>query len=127
MNNFSFPNFLKYWLPLIVYCFFIYILSEKGGKITLPPLPFVDKILHILLYSILGFLYSRAHNFQWNKFTFLATVLFAVLYGISDELHQYFVPQRNSSIMDVVADGLGGMFGYFFYNLTRSYQTGYNE
>jgi VanZ family protein len=98
----------------------IFVLSEKGGKIAIPTFPFADKFLHILLYSGLGVLYSRAHNFEWGKYTFLATILFTVTYGMSDEFHQYFVPQRNSSIGDLVADGLGGMVGYFIYNILRS-------
>lgn len=35
----------------------------------------------------------------------------AVLYGVSDEFHQSFVPRRDASIMDVGVDALGAMAG----------------
>ena len=40
-----------------------------------------------------------------------APVLFASLYGISDEVHQLFVPGRTFSIQDMMADGLGALAG----------------
>lgn len=110
------PKYLKYWLPVIIYCFFIFMLSEKGGEIYIPPLPFMDKILHVVLYLILGLLYSRAHNWQWGKGTFIWTFLFTLFYGFSDEFHQSFVPGRVPSIFDVIADGIGGVLGFYVFN-----------
>jgi len=37
------------------------------------------------------------------------------LYGISDEIHQYFVPNRSSSVYDVIADGIGIWAGIWLY------------
>jgi VanZ family protein len=41
-------------------------------------------------------------------------VIIAVLYGASDEIHQYFVPGRVCDIFDLVADSIGGFIGAFF-------------
>ena len=30
-----------------------------------------------------------------------------ILWGISDEIHQYFVPGRDSSVRDLLADAVG--------------------
>lgn len=38
-------------------------------------------------------------------------VLIAFLFGISDEVHQYFVPNRSADVMDVVADVVGATLG----------------
>ncbi|HSH41142.1 MAG TPA: VanZ family protein, partial [Arenicellales bacterium] len=35
----------------------------------------------------------------------------AVLYGISDEWHQSFVPGREPDVLDVLADGVGAAVG----------------
>lgn len=43
-------------------------------------------------------------------------VLTSVLYGISDEIHQIFVSERQFSIFDMLADGIGGIIGTFAYN-----------
>ncbi|MCK5081916.1 MAG: VanZ family protein, partial [Candidatus Omnitrophica bacterium] len=34
-------------------------------------------------------------------------------YGISDEIHQSFVPGRNAGIIDIIADTIGGAAGGF--------------
>ena len=35
----------------------------------------------------------------------------ALAYGLSDELHQAYVPGRQSSFYDVLADGAGALLG----------------
>ena len=46
----------------------------------------------------------------------LGIVLAATLiYGASDEIHQYFVPGRNASWTDWLADTLGGLIGGYVY------------
>jgi VanZ family protein len=37
----------------------------------------------------------------------LLVVLFCLLYGISDEFHQSFIPDRMPSILDLIADTAG--------------------
>ncbi|MGB5540538.1 MAG: VanZ family protein, partial [Gammaproteobacteria bacterium] len=33
------------------------------------------------------------------------------LYGVLDEIHQYFVPGRQADVLDVLADVSGGLLG----------------
>jgi len=42
------------------------------------------------------------------------TFLFVVLYGLSDEIHQYFVPGRSATFLDLVVDAVGGLTATFF-------------
>ncbi len=42
-------------------------------------------------------------------------IALASLYGISDEIHQIFVPDRVADIYDVIADILGSMIGVMLY------------
>jgi VanZ family protein len=39
--------------------------------------------------------------------------LITVLYAMSDEYHQTFIPGRNGTVMDVVIDSLGGLTALF--------------
>jgi VanZ family protein len=65
--------------------------------------------LHIVEYSILGLLlFNLTKNFK-NSF------LIGTLYGISDEIHQYFVPFRTMNIFDVIADVIGVLIGIKLY------------
>jgi VanZ family protein len=79
-----------------------------------PPGPFSilsDKALHGILYAGLSALVVRAlAGRMLGPVTLgvaaLATAISA-LYGVTDELHQYFVPQRQTDIWDLVADVIG--------------------
>ena len=106
---------LKYILPVILYCVVIYFLSGLTGDST-PKIPISDKIIHVVVYSGLGFLVARSltvlkpQNLGRANFVLLSTI-FCALYGVSDEVHQLFVDGRYSEFEDVVADAIGGALG----------------
>lgn len=82
------------------------------------PLPEVtthvwDKLLHASEYAGLAFLLARAlrgEGAPWSVVLALAVVM-ASAYGASDEVHQAFVPGRDSAIGDWLADSLGAFMG----------------
>jgi VanZ family protein len=87
---------------------FIFTLSSIAHPPALPSGS--DKFLHGLLYAGLGALVARAIAGGWHTVTMvhvLATAVFGALYGVSDELHQYFNPPRNVEALDVLADTIG--------------------
>ena len=45
----------------------------------------------------------------WRNAVF--AIVASTLYGLSDELHQSFVPNRTSDIADLMADGIGACVG----------------
>jgi len=50
-----------------------------------------------------------------KKKVLVASMLYSILFALSDEIHQYFVPGRLSDPMDFVADILGVLIsGWFF-------------
>ncbi len=92
----------------------IFYLSHQPGDFAhLPPLAGLDKLLHVIAYSILAgtFLYGlQPFTHSSNRFlNALVVVLFCIVYGISDEYHQSFIPGRFASFWDVLADGLGAL------------------
>jgi VanZ family protein len=71
---------------------------------------FWDKLLHAIGYAVLGVLALRAFHGGFERLRWEATLyaaLTVVLWGISDEIHQSFVPGRDASPWDVVADAVG--------------------
>ncbi|HHH44655.1 MAG TPA: VanZ family protein [Gammaproteobacteria bacterium] len=71
-----------------------------------------DKLFHMLAYAVLGFLLLGARKPLVNGFSNAqvgGSILVASLYGISDEVHQYFVPGRSADPWDWVADTLGAV------------------
>jgi VanZ family protein len=112
-------GFVRYWVPTIGYCLLIFVLSSISKGVYMPS-PFgVDKVAHFVEYGVLGFLLARLiGNLQstFSKgFLLVSVVILAMLYGISDEVHQAFVPGRNASPWDVAADSLGGLMGAVVY------------
>jgi glycopeptide antibiotics resistance protein len=105
-------KFTWYQLPAILWIMAIFIESSIPD-ISVPSLGFSaqDKVYHLLLYLPLGFLLIRAFYFAKNHFiqrhAILMAILVGILYGISDEIHQYFVPGRTCDIFDACADVVG--------------------
>ncbi|MDX2501310.1 MAG: VanZ family protein [Deltaproteobacteria bacterium] len=114
-------NFIYYWLPVILYCIAIYIQSDFPSSEHIPTFEFSDKVLHFLAYAVMGVLFYRAYqtlSFKNNiQLLMLLSMISASLYGISDEIHQSFVPDRDGSLMDVMADVLGAVCGVYLFNL----------
>ena len=54
------------------------------------------------------------------------SILSATLYGISDEIHQHFVPTRSADIWDAAADMLGSIVGVFIIHHALSRRTHYS-
>ena len=74
-----------------------------------------DKTAHALVYAALGALLLRAFaHARWDGVTGLAmfrSLTVASLFGLADELHQWWVPQRYLEAADVVADVAGAALG----------------
>ena len=116
-------SFLKYWIPLYIYAGFIFYFSSMPKPLLEIAIPHFDKVLHICEYAIFGFLASRAFKNSSRKVFFenfkILAVLVSIIYGISDEYHQSFVSERQFSVFDMMADGIGGIFGVFVYSNVR--------
>jgi VanZ family protein len=75
-------------------------------------LPSGDKIAHLVLYGVLGATLAWGHHSSGRRISHVLLVLAGLLYGVSDEWHQSFVPGRNPSAGDLAADGVGTLVGY---------------
>ena len=123
-------RFLYYRLPLVLYCLLIYIQSDHPSPEKLPSFEFSDKVLHFIAYGILGVLFFRFYQTLRVKsdmrMLILLSVVSATVYGISDEIHQHFVPYRHGDFFDAVADALGaacGVYAYYFWLVRKNIGT----
>lgn len=69
----------------------------------------VRKTAHFCVYLILGLLVMNCFNI--NKKYILYSLLICLIYSISDEVHQIFVPGRSGEVFDVLIDTLGSFIG----------------
>src|SRR5579885_1645781 len=103
-----------YWAPVLGYAGLIFFMSSMPNPEELAPSVFDavgDKGLHGIEYGILGLLcfraFRRAAGARAADYALELAVAAASLYGLTDEVHQAFVPSRESSMWDWVADTLG--------------------
>jgi VanZ family protein len=97
------------WLPAILLMAIIFAFSSTPLT-ALPDYGFWDFLVkkggHMTGYALLALAYWYALG--WDKKRWWLPILLAVLYAITDEFHQSFVPGRNPSPMDVLLfDGSG--------------------
>jgi VanZ family protein len=100
------------WLLAALYCAGIYWQSSRPVMIPGVQLfPGQDKLAHMIMFGVLAVLvFLAGWRSGWRmRVCFLTAALFATLYGVSDELHQYFVPGRTADVYDVLADGAGAV------------------
>ncbi len=97
---------IKRFLPSFLWMVVIFYFSSRSTVNFVSDQPtlrfFLLKSFHVIEYSVLTFLLY----FGFKKFKY--TIIFAYLYAISDEIHQYFVPGRSSRFVDTLID-LGGI------------------
>ncbi len=107
------------WLPAIIVMIVIFAFSSRTSR-ELPEFGMVDALVkksgHITEYAMLACALWYGFHLQENKWRF--AWLLAVLYALTDEYHQSFVPGRHPSIIDVfVFDGVGAFLGLTIFKL----------
>lgn len=112
---------LYYQLPLFLLCLLIYIQSDRAVSLSIPSFfsfPYMDKLVHFFIYGILGILFLRFFRTIPVKISrkrlIFWSIAAATCYGISDEIHQHFIPLRDADFLDFLADLAGSICGVFF-------------
>ncbi|MFT8348172.1 VanZ family protein [Clostridium saccharoperbutylacetonicum] len=88
----------------------------------------IRKNAHGFMYMILGVLVSNAffiYN-QRGKTSIIHIMFICLLYAVTDEFHQSFVPGRTSLVSDVLVDLAGAIIGMalfyiFYYMIYKEY------
>lgn len=105
------------WLLVVLYAFVIFVLSAQPGKYVPEFFPGSDKLAHLLEYFPFGFLVIRAFvkgsNMAFGREALLMSIFVIMLYSLSDETHQLFVPGRQFDLMDMFFDTVGGIAGSY--------------
>ncbi len=105
--------FFRYHFWVIAWALIIFIQSSFPA-IEIPKVEWIsmDKVIHMGVFGLLAMLcYISFINLK-NQNTFkssplLWSAVLTIIYGASDEIHQYFVPNRSSEVLDWMADILG--------------------
>lgn len=107
----------RYYILVLLYCAGIFWLSHQSS----PPVPETgfpqaDKVAHLILFGGLAGIISvglhragRTHAPWIHRF---GPVLFATAYGLTDEIHQLFIPLRTFSLLDLLANFTGAALAH---------------
>ena len=105
-------------IALISYMTFVFYLSsqpaEASAEIWILGIPTV--VMHVGEYAILGLLMNSVMTqiFSRASKSILYSSVLSSFYGVTDEIHQHFVPTRCFDIHDILADTAGGVTGAVF-------------
>ena len=105
-----------YWMAAAVYAAALFIQSALPSALDTASRPGVDKLLHAAAYGLMAVLVGNALA-VWPMARRQAAVIAVVaaaltaLYGLSDEIHQAFVPSRTADPVDWIADLIGAGLG----------------
>jgi VanZ family protein len=107
-------RFLVFRFPALAYMAFIFYMSS--GPVTSDTLHEVpDYLLHtsgyVALYVLVFWAVHEGIHPSPGRGGFWLPAVVTILYGISDEYHQGFIPTRDSSWRDVGADAMGALLG----------------
>ena len=107
-------KFFKYHLWFLLWLIIIFVESSFPAT-EYPTIEIwgADKIVHIGVYGLLAALcyISLIHSEKFLLLTrnaLVITIIFCSLYGVTDEFHQYFIPNRDCEFWDWLAD-FGGI------------------
>jgi len=104
-------TFVIYWLPVLCYMGVIFFLSSLPSHQLIITQKVSSYFLHMVEYFFLCILLIRGLNkgFQKDvpKWSYVVAIIISSCYGVSDEIHQRFVPTRQADMIDVAADVVG--------------------
>jgi VanZ family protein len=108
----AYTLFIRYWLPVLAYITLIFSLSAT--PYLKPPIQFPvlsDKIYHVGEYGVFGLLLARGLRASLRVsmpiVVALITLALGIAIGAADESFQRFIPGRDSSVYDLLADTIG--------------------
>lgn len=80
----------------------------------------IRKAAHFSVYLVLGALVSNGliTGGKSERNSIILALSICVLYAVSDEIHQLFIPGRSGELRDVIIDSAGGLVGIIgFYSI----------
>lgn len=75
-------------------------------------------LYHFVVFFLLAFFLLPALVQGKSKNFILLSIILAILYGVSDEIHQLFVPGRNCSFSDIMVNSAGILSASLIYSFS---------
>ena len=101
------------WLAALGWAAVIFAGTSIPGRSLPPAFPYADKLVHLAIYGVLGFLVGRALRAGGAPpvRVVVAALGAMALFAAADEWHQQLVPGRSADAADWLADLVGATAG----------------
>ena len=103
----------KYRIVSLIFSVIIGVLILYISSLPFPPthfgITYTSTIYHFGIFFLFALFISMSLNNRWRYAVF--SFVFCFVYGVLDELHQYFVPGRCPSLIDIGLDSSGVFIG----------------
>jgi len=105
--------------------FILSVIKVPGGG---DPFPGFDKVVHFSMYGLMGLMWARVFFRRRSsrlrvtpRKVILKVIAVTFLFGLFVEFVQGFLPTRDASFFDALANGAGGTFGVLLYCLLNKH------
>lgn len=116
-------SFFAWTFVIIIAVGIFYVSSLQGGQTGSGGKSIIPIVYHISAFFALAlFLFIASLRGEKNAGIIIFALLVAIFYGISDEIHQIFVPGRSSSLGDVFLDSIGIFYAFMIYAISLQYR-----
>lgn len=99
---------IYYWLPVVVWMGLIFYLSAQPD-LPRPDTGWVGELIgvgaHAFVFGVLAVLWARV--LRTRHHALLLAFALTMLYALTDEFHQSFVPGRHADPLDLLYDAVG--------------------
>jgi len=105
-------------LPFTYMGFIWFLSSHPSDEFIETPFWFDDLLkesLHLVEFGILFWLFVLAliRHTRLTQKTSVIVAIISILYGLTDEIHQAFVPSRSATVIDFIKDTIGVIVSYW--------------
>src|SRR5687768_11190855 len=116
---------LRYLWPAILWSIVVLFLTLLPGE-EFPEVQVVgiDKLVHFFIFGLVMVLSSfglykiSAHTGAIQN-PVLISFFYSITFGVAIEILQLFVPNRNFSLLDIIANVIGVALGYLLFNFWK--------
>ena len=107
-----------YLLAGLWFCTILVLTTMPTSGVGKVKIPHLDKAVHAVLFGVFSLLISwflnKSKDLKQTQFIAITT---SIGYGVIIECIQYLLPYRSFSLLDILADAVGAIGGYWVFRL----------
>lgn len=115
-------KFFLYYFPFFLYAILVIFLSHLSNPKSIILISETD-FLHYPEFAIFSFLLIRLLDHTHSEISIYRkiffTMFFSLIFAISDEIHQAFIPKRTPELLDLFRDFVGSTSGIIIYVILK--------